>query len=59
MKAYLVWEVVDDYPEAGGGDYLEEIFLDEDKAKNYCEQLNKENESKEVKYAVSSWEVEE
>lgn len=59
MKVYLVWEIINDYPEAGGGEYLNEIFLDENKAKDFCKRLTEENEEEEIEYEVRSWEIEE
>ena len=41
MKVYTVWEIIDDYPEAGGGEYLDCIFQNEEDAIAYCEKKNK------------------
>lgn len=42
MTVYLVWEIISDYPEAGGGEYLEDIFLSYDKAKIFLEKKQEE-----------------
>lgn len=47
MKVYIVWEIVTGYPEDGAGEYLKEIFANEDDAKAYCTQLNRELEEEE------------
>lgn len=42
MKVYIVWDIYDEYPESGGGEYVREIFADKNLADKYCEKLNKE-----------------
>ena len=67
MKGWLVWEVVNDYPESGGGEYLSKVFQNEVDAKAYCDKMNKEQQSEAVWYgaeesntfySIDSWEVE-
>jgi HSP20 family molecular chaperone IbpA len=63
MKAYLVWEIVDDYPEDGGGEYLENIFLNYDKAKVFLKGKQKEAREEEtdnyISYEIREFEIEE
>ncbi len=67
MKVWTVWEFVDDYPENGGGEFLNKIFLNEDDANTYCNKMNKEEEEDEaswysgekslISYFVVEWEA--
>ena len=50
---YLIWEDVDDWPEDGGGTYLEAIFANKEDADKECEKLNKNRPTKETSYFVS------
>ena len=50
---YLIWEDVDDWPEDGGGTYLEAIFANKEDADKECERLNKYRPTKETSYFVS------
>lgn len=63
MKVYIVWEIVDDYPEDGGGEYLEDIFLNYDKAKVFLEEKQKEAKEEEtdnyISYEIRPFEIEE
>lgn len=60
MKVWLIWETVEDYPENGGGEYLHEIFSDEEKAKAYCKKMNEdEDKDEDTTFEVTSWEVKE
>lgn len=60
MKVWLVWEIVDDWAEDGGGEYLDEIFLDEEKAKAYCKEMNEdEDKDEDATFEVRSWRVKE
>ena len=49
---YLIWENVSDWPEDGGGTYLEAIFANKEDADKECERLNKNRYSKKVSYFV-------
>jgi len=49
---YLIWEDVDDWPEDGGGTYLEAIFANKEDADKECEKLNKNRPTKNVEYFV-------
>lgn len=49
---YLIWEEVDDWPENGGGTYLEAIFANFEDADKECEKLNKNRRAKNVSYFV-------
>lgn len=60
MKVWLIWEVIDDWRENGGGEYLDNIFSDEEKAKAYCKEKNEDVEKDEdTTFEVTSWEVKE
>ena len=49
---YLIWEDVAEWPEDGGGTYLEAIFANKEDADKECEKLNKNRYSKNVSYFV-------
>lgn len=58
MKVWIVWEVVDDYPENGGGEYVNEIFADELDAIDYCQKKNCDPDIDEnITFEVNPWEV--
>ena len=59
MFVYIVFGNVIDYPENGGGEYLQRIFRDKEEAEKYCEQMKKEAEEYEedVTYYVEKWPV--
>ena len=60
MKVWLVWEVIDDWVDSGGGEYLNEIFLDEEKAKAYCKEMNEdEDKDEDATFEVRPWRVKE
>ena len=42
MKIYVVFEVIDDYPESGGGEYADAIFFNLENAKKYAERKQQE-----------------
>ena len=44
MFVYTVWEIVDDYRAAGGGEYLLRIFQNKEDAEKYCELMKREAE---------------
>lgn len=61
MKVYLVWEIISDYPEAGGGEYLEDIFLSYDKAKFFLEKKQEEvkkSGDNNIFYKIEPFEIE-
>lgn len=41
MYVYVVFCEVDDYPESGGGDFVEAICASKEKAISLCEELTK------------------
>ncbi len=49
---YLIWEDVNDWPEDGGGTYLEAIFANKEDADKECERLNKNCYAKHISYFV-------
>lgn len=62
MIVYTVWERVNDWPESGGGDYLQRIFRSKEEAEKYCEQMNKQaeedyREDNIIHYYVEKWPV--
>lgn len=59
MIVWTVWERVHDWPENGGGDYLNRIFQTEEDAQKYCEQKNREmkEEEEDIAYYVEKWPV--
>lgn len=57
MKVWIVWENINDYPESGGGIYLDDIFLKEEDANAYCEERNKIVEDFDTSFYVQPWEV--
>ena len=58
MKIWLVWEDVNDYPESGGGIYLDDIFLEEEDAKAYCEERNEiVKDVENTSFYVQFWEA--
>ena len=60
MQVWLVWAIFDEWAEDGGGEYLDEIFLDEDKAKAYCKEMNEdEDKDEDETFEVRPWRVKE
>jgi hypothetical protein len=43
MKIYVVIEDIDDYPECGGGEYPDAIFLNYANAERYVQRKQREN----------------
>lgn len=41
-KVYVVMQVVDDYPEMGGGEYIHKIFGKKEEAEEYAEKMTLE-----------------
>lgn len=58
MKIWVVWEIINDYPENGGGEFIDEMFTTEKGAIKYCKKKNK-SAIKETIYEVHSYEVKE
>ena len=56
-KIFIVWEDVDDYPEMGGGEYLEKVFSEKENAERYCAELNNKKHQKNTSYYVDEVEV--
>jgi hypothetical protein len=56
MTVYTVWEIVDEYPEDGGGEYLVEIFQKKEAAEKLCKELNDEGYRR-TKYEITEMEV--
>ena len=52
FDVYLIWEDVEDWPENGGGTYLEAIYANKEDADKECKKLNKNRPSKNVSYFV-------
>lgn len=57
MTVYLVWQNVDDYPEEGGGEFLEEIFQKKEDAEKYCKELNNSKFPDNISYEITEAEV--
>ncbi len=60
MTVWTVWERVDDWPEMGGGDYLQLIFKSKEDAEKYCEQQNRqaeEDRQEDVFFYIEEWPV--
>ena len=57
MKVWIVWEIVDAYPEEGGGEYINAIFKNENAAINFCERKKRECCGSDTTFEVSSWPV--
>ena len=57
MKVWIVWQDVNDWPESGGGAYVEDIFKTEEEANAFCEKKNHEETHENTSYFVKPWEV--
>lgn len=57
MKIYVVIEDIDDYPECGGGEFPDAVFLNYVNAVRYANRKNKERFSKRYNYYVKTWET--
>lgn len=55
MKIYVVIEDIDDYPECGGGEYPDAVFLNYANAEKYAQRKNKERFNKKHSYYVEIW----
>ena len=60
MKLYVVIEVIDDYPEDGGGEYPDAVFLNYVNAEKYATRKRQEAiawNKTDVYYRVETWET--
>ena len=63
MKIYVVFEDIDDYPEAGGGAYPDAVFLNYTNAEKYAKQKQQEADTwdkfntNRITYRVETWET--
>lgn len=57
MIVFTVWQDVDDYPEMGGGEYLEEIFRNEKDAEKFCQEMNSGKWEDNITYFIRKMEV--
>jgi hypothetical protein len=60
MKLYVVIEVIDDYPEDGGGEYPDAVFLNYINAEKYATRKRQEAiawDKTDVYYRVETWET--
>lgn len=60
MKLYVVIEVIDDYPEDGGGEYPDAVFLNYINAEKYATRKKAEAmawNKFDVFYRVETWET--
>jgi hypothetical protein len=60
MKLYVVIEVIDDYPEDGGGEYPDAVFLNYINAEKYATRKRQEAiawDKTDVYYSVETWET--
>lgn len=60
MKIYVVIEDIDDYPECGGGEYPDAVFLNYANAEKYAARKRKEAKAwkkANVFYNVETWET--
>lgn len=58
MKIYVVIEDIDDYPECGGGEYPDAVFLNYVNAEKYATRKRKEAKAWEktnASYRVETW----
>lgn len=60
MKLYVVIEVINDYPEDGGGEYPDAVFLNYINAEKYATRKRQEAiawDKTDVFYRVETWET--
>ena len=55
MEIYVVIEVFDEYPESGGGEYYDAIFLNRSNAEKYVERKMKERINEAYSYYIQTW----
>lgn len=59
MKIYVVIEVIDDYPEMGGGEFTDAVFLNYANAEKYAKRKQQKADTMDDFYRDrSSWRVE-
>ena len=62
MKIYVVIEDIDDYPECGGGEYPDAVFLSYANAEKYAAKKEKEAiawDKTNIFYRVETWETDD
>ena len=57
MKIYVVIEDIDDYPECGGGEFPDAVFMNFANAVKYAEQKNRKRLHENYNYYVEPWET--
>jgi hypothetical protein len=57
MKIYVVIEDVDDYPECGGGDFPDAVFLNYTNAERYVEKKRCETDDERITWRIETWET--
>ena len=60
MKIYVVMEDINDYPEAGGGEYPDAVFLNYANAEKYAKRKQQETDSwndERTTWRVETWET--
>lgn len=63
MKIYVVIEDIDDYPECGGGEFPDAVFLDYINAEKYARRKQRESDtwdefsSNRITWRVETWET--
>ncbi len=57
MKIYVVIKDVNDYPECGGGDFTDAIFLNHANAEKYAEKKQRETDDQDITWRIEIWET--
>lgn len=57
MKIYVVIEDVNDYPECGGGDFPDAVFLNYTNAERYVERKQYETDDERITWRIETWET--
>lgn len=57
MKIYVVIEDVNDYPECGGGDFPDAVFLNYTNAERYVEKQRCETDDERITWRIETWET--
>ena len=59
MTVWVVFECIYDWPENGGGSFMQKIFQNKEDAEKYCEQMNKEvkEDEEDISYYVGECKV--
>jgi hypothetical protein len=55
MEIYVVIEDIDDYPECGGGEYPDAVFLNRSNAEKYINRKMKERINASYIYYIQTW----